>query len=141
MYALVTGTLPFDDDNVRRLLQKVKTGVFTIPDFVPADAADLIRRMLVVNPSKRMTIAQIEQHAWFKKRPFTWKTNNNGPLVAPPSIESLAPMQVSEHDYDILENLSLLGLGSHEELLAALAATEPNYEKARSFAVGQTLIT
>ena len=35
LFALLVGHLPFEDDNLGRLLQKVKSGVFTIPDFVP----------------------------------------------------------------------------------------------------------
>ncbi|ODN00413.1 Serine/threonine kinase SAD-1 [Orchesella cincta] len=31
LYALLVGALPFDDDNLRQLLEKVKRGVFHIP--------------------------------------------------------------------------------------------------------------
>lgn len=50
LFALLTGTLPFDDDNIRKLLQKVKTGIYALPDYVSADARDLVKRMLVVQP-------------------------------------------------------------------------------------------
>ncbi|KAI8930161.1 kinase-like domain-containing protein [Entophlyctis helioformis] len=56
LYALVTGNLPFDDENIRRLLNKVKTGMFFIPEHVGAEARDLIKRMLVVDPAKRITV-------------------------------------------------------------------------------------
>jgi BR serine/threonine kinase len=35
LYALLTGRLPFDDDNIRRLLGKVKSGIFSMPSNVP----------------------------------------------------------------------------------------------------------
>lgn len=50
------GALPFDDDNLRQLLEKVKRGVFHIPHFVPPDCQNLLRGMIEVNPEKRLTV-------------------------------------------------------------------------------------
>jgi serine/threonine protein kinase len=58
LFALLTGRLPFDDENIRVLLQKVKNGRFNIPADLPADAKDLITRMLVVDPEKRITVRE-----------------------------------------------------------------------------------
>lgn len=56
LYALLVGALPFDDDNLRQLLEKVKRGVFHIPHFVPPDCQSLLRGMIEVNPDKRLTV-------------------------------------------------------------------------------------
>ncbi|XP_063843507.1 serine/threonine-protein kinase BRSK2-like isoform X1 [Scylla paramamosain] len=64
LYALLVGALPFDDDNLRQLLEKVKRGVFHIPHFVPPDCQDLLRGMIEVNPEKRFTLEEINKHAW-----------------------------------------------------------------------------
>ena len=53
----VQGALPFDDDNLRNLLEKVKKGVFHIPHFVPPDCQELLRRMIEVDPVKRVTVS------------------------------------------------------------------------------------
>ncbi|RWS00103.1 serine/threonine-protein kinase BRSK2-like protein [Dinothrombium tinctorium] len=53
---LLHGALPFDDDNLRQLLEKVKRGVFHIPHFVPPECQDLLRGMIEVDANKRMTI-------------------------------------------------------------------------------------
>lgn len=37
--------------------------------FTPTDCETLIRRMLVVDPAKRITIAQIRQHRWMQADP------------------------------------------------------------------------
>lgn len=55
--ALLVGALPFDDDNLRQLLEKVKRGVFHIPHFVPPDCQNLLRGMIEVNPEKRLTVS------------------------------------------------------------------------------------
>jgi BR serine/threonine kinase len=64
LYALLVGALPFDDDNLRQLLEKVKRGVFHIPHFVPPDCQNLLRGMIEVNPDKRLTLADINRHPW-----------------------------------------------------------------------------
>ena len=56
LYALLVGALPFDDDNLRQLLEKVKRGVYHIPHFVPPECQSLLRGMIEVNPEKRMTV-------------------------------------------------------------------------------------
>ena len=66
MYALLTGNLPFDDENIRKLLQKVKSGLYFMPSSLSEDTQDLIRRMLVVDPEKRITMEEIKNHKWFK---------------------------------------------------------------------------
>lgn len=57
LYALLVGALPFDDDNLRQLLEKVKRGVFHIPHFVPHEIQDLLRGMIEVDPDLRMTVS------------------------------------------------------------------------------------
>lgn len=65
LFALLTGGLPFDDENLQKLLHKVKRGAFQIPSWVPEDAADLVRRMLTVDPAGRITSSKIQEHSWF----------------------------------------------------------------------------
>ncbi|KAG9444974.1 hypothetical protein H6P81_016314 [Aristolochia fimbriata] len=66
LYALLCGTLPFDDENIPNLFKKIKGGIYTLPSHLSAGARDLIPRMLVVDPMKRMTIPDIRQHPWFQ---------------------------------------------------------------------------
>ena len=56
LYALLVGALPFDDDNLRQLLEKVKRGAFHIPHFVPPDCQNLLRGMIEVNSDKRLVV-------------------------------------------------------------------------------------
>ncbi|KAK1286529.1 SNF1-related protein kinase catalytic subunit alpha KIN10 [Acorus calamus] len=43
-------------------------GIYTLPSHLSPGARDLIPRMLVVDPMKRMTIPEIRQHPWFQAR-------------------------------------------------------------------------
>lgn len=53
------GALPFDDDNLRNLLEKVKLGVFHMPHFIPPDCQNLLRGMIEVDSSKRLTVSLV----------------------------------------------------------------------------------
>jgi len=66
LYAILCGSLPFDDENIRNLFRKIKGGIYTIPSYISKNAQDLIRRMLVVDPMRRINIEQIRNHSWFK---------------------------------------------------------------------------
>ncbi|KAL3526549.1 hypothetical protein ACH5RR_011205 [Cinchona calisaya] len=66
LYALLCGTLPFDDENIPNLFKKIKGGIYTLPSHLSAGARDLIPRMLIVDPMKRITIPEIRVHPWFQ---------------------------------------------------------------------------
>ncbi|KAL1824484.1 hypothetical protein ACET3Z_011262 [Daucus carota] len=66
LYALLCGTLPFDDENIPNLFKKIKGGIYTLPSHLSPGARDLIPRLLVVEPMKRMAIPEIRTHPWFQ---------------------------------------------------------------------------
>ncbi|KAJ8326843.1 hypothetical protein BDV3_001477 [Batrachochytrium dendrobatidis] len=125
LYALITGNLPFDDENIRRLLNKVKTGLFFIPDHVGPEARDLIKRMLVVDPAKRISMKDVIQHPWFQSRPIKNDSHYPSPLETASLSEPLGP----NLEMDIIESLSLLGWTNREELYSALREKETNTQK------------
>ncbi|MCJ8750372.1 hypothetical protein PDJAM_G00263530 [Pangasius djambal] len=61
----IHGALPFDHDNLRQLLEKVKSGVFHMPHFIPPECQALLRGMIEVNPEKRLTLEAIQKHPWY----------------------------------------------------------------------------
>lgn len=67
LYALLCGTLPFDDEHVPTLFRKIKSGIFPIPDYLNKSVLSLLTSMLQVDPLKRATIEDIKNHEWFKK--------------------------------------------------------------------------
>ncbi|MEW5301429.1 MAG: hypothetical protein WDW36_004289 [Sanguina aurantia] len=65
LYALLCGSLPFDDENIPNLFKKIKGGIYNLPSHLSPGARDLIPRMLLVDSLKRITIPEIRQHPWF----------------------------------------------------------------------------
>lgn len=63
---MLTGYLPFDDNTISRLLAKIKAGRYVpIPAWLSPEAQDLIKSMLVVDPSKRITVSERNTTALF----------------------------------------------------------------------------
>ncbi|GAB9468808.1 hypothetical protein Gpo141_00006115 [Globisporangium polare] len=58
--------LPFDDESIPNLFKKIRGGMYSLPSHLSEMARDLIPRMLVVDPMKRITIPEIRQHPWFQ---------------------------------------------------------------------------
>ncbi|XP_076603274.1 serine/threonine-protein kinase SIK1 [Chaetodon auriga] len=69
LYVLVCGSLPFDGPSLPALRQRVTEGRFRIPFFMSQDCENLIRKMLVVDPARRISVAQIKQHRWMLEDP------------------------------------------------------------------------
>ncbi|CAK9302482.1 unnamed protein product [Gordionus sp. m RMFG-2023] len=69
LYALLCGSLPFDDEHVPTLFRKIKSGIYHYPNplYPSFEVRDLISVMLRIDPIKRATIEDIKQHTWFKK--------------------------------------------------------------------------
>ena len=53
LYALLCGSLPFDDENIPNLFKKIKSGMYSLPSHLSQLARNLIPRMLEVDPMKR----------------------------------------------------------------------------------------
>ena len=65
LYAMLCGYLPFEDDDNDVLYDKICKGKFVIPNHVSEKARDLLNKILVTDPKKRLTIYQIKNHPWF----------------------------------------------------------------------------
>ena len=65
LYAMICGSLPFDDEQLAVLFMKIKQGNYRMPVEIPPDCKDLIRRMLQTNPVKRIKLSEIKQHRWY----------------------------------------------------------------------------
>lgn len=67
LFVLLTGWLPFDDNNLAVLYYKIFKSDFKFPKWLSAGARKLIRRILDPNPKTRISIAEIVEDEWFKK--------------------------------------------------------------------------
>ncbi|CAI0408284.1 unnamed protein product [Linum tenue] len=67
LFVLVSGFLPFQHQNLMRMYSKVFKAEFECPPWVSVEARRLISKLLVADPSRRITIPAIMRVPWFRK--------------------------------------------------------------------------
>ena len=125
LYALLSGHLPFNDNNIRHLLMKVQSGKYQMPPNLSPEARDLIERILVVNPEERITISEILSHPLMTKYEEQSQSDNSfSSTVNPLEYISDAFSSIDLHlnsrediDNSILSNLRILWHGAPREVL------------------------
>lgn len=89
LYAMLSGYLPFDDDpqnadgsNLARLYHYITHTPLTFPEYIQATPRDLLRKILVSNPNKRLSLRQVRNHQWLASHapflsvtPLEWDKN------------------------------------------------------------------
>lgn len=66
LYTMVCASLPFDDTNLKVLLEQVsREVVFSRRRKVSEEAKDLVRKMLVADVTVRLSFENIRKHSWF----------------------------------------------------------------------------
>lgn len=136
LFALLTGHLPFNDDNIKKLLLKVQSGKFLMPQNLSPEAKDLISKILVVNPFKRIATEEILNHPLLTKydkvvKPVKYRSSvnstastngkSNSNLRALDAAHSNIAKLHSREDIDesIVSNLQILWHGASRELIVA----------------------
>ena len=82
LFAMTAGYLPFHarNNDKRELCNKIVKGAYKLPDgIMSADLQNLIRKMLTVDPARRITLDGIASHAWMvQRKPATPVSSANG---------------------------------------------------------------
>ena len=125
LYAMLTGTLPFDSTgDWREVIDAVLAGDYTFPKGLSQEAEDLIARMLQKEPRLRIPIKHMWQHPLLRKYENLDCTDENGkPYIgpAPPLTVQDCGMPIKNRndiDAELLRNLQNLWHGVTEEELA-----------------------
>ncbi|KAJ7816621.1 Pkinase-domain-containing protein [Mycena leptocephala] len=126
LHALLAGRLPFDDEDLCVLLEKVKEGVFDMPNDIDPLAQDLIKKMLTANVEDRITMADVLLH------PFYTSIKPRATNSAIPDLYRIArPIgSLASIDPDIFANLRTLWHGVPDaEIVESLRNDEQNWQK------------
>lgn len=128
LFALLTGHLPFNDDNIRKLLMKVQSGKFQMPQSLSFEAQDLINKILVVDPTKRIKTTDILNH------PLLLKYNQFGNISNLQSINNANPSIInltsrSQIDESIIRSLQILWHGTSRDIIISKLLQTPMSEE------------
>ncbi|AOW06383.1 spindle assembly checkpoint kinase [Yarrowia lipolytica] len=74
MYEFLCGAPPFEEPGgAQATYRRIVKLDLRIPPYVSADAADLIKRMLTLDPAKRFKLKDMHKHPWIVRLRPTWK--------------------------------------------------------------------
>ncbi|ESP05300.1 hypothetical protein LOTGIDRAFT_208293 [Lottia gigantea] len=68
LFNITTGKYPFEGDNIYKLFECIGKGVYQLPSDMETLLSSLINGMLEYDPKKRLTIEQIRNHDWIRKK-------------------------------------------------------------------------
>ncbi|RAL65962.1 hypothetical protein DID88_005623 [Monilinia fructigena] len=138
LYASLCGRLPFDVEGVGNdrerlnpLLNKIRKGDYEMAPEFTKDAANLIWRILQVNPKDRIALDQIWKHPVMRKYDYL---DNLGGGQSLPSLNlndcGQPVLRRSDVDKDLLRQLwSMWHAYSEDQLIEALLSERPNEQK------------
>jgi len=122
LYTCLAGHLPFEGESQDDLLEAVRTGVYRIRGYFSEKAADLIKKMMCVDPEKRIKLDQlfkhplVERYAPLDGMPGRPSDIYAGPLrmwdLAGPVIKS-----ADDVDAETMQNLRILHPDKNDEQL------------------------
>lgn len=134
LYALLCGSLPFDDENIPNLFRKIKSGSFKLPTYLPKGPSVLIQRMLMVNPMKRITIEEIKAHWWFAQKLPPYLANRTYSYRSEMARRSEALAKAL--DADIVAQLSAMTANANNKATAQIKL----FEIEQALALGPKLL-
>ena len=94
LYAILFGRYPFNAQE-REYARRIVDAAYVIPADVPVSPVclDLVRRILVADPAKRLSMEGIKRHPWFlKDLPPGALDMNDFYLQAPPFLDQVRPL-------------------------------------------------
>ncbi|XP_031435446.1 serine/threonine-protein kinase MARK1-like isoform X3 [Clupea harengus] len=87
LYTLVSGSLPFDGQNLKELRERVLKGKYRIPFYMSTDCENLLKKLLVLNPVKRGSLEQVMKDRWMnvaheeeELKPYTEPEQDNSDI-------------------------------------------------------------
>lgn len=116
LYAMVCGSLPFDDANIKLLHKKITSGYYFSPKYLSKKLNHLISRMIVVDPLQRATLDEIKSHPWVNEG---YDLEVSSHLLPRPTIDRNAL------DERAFNRLVLFGFNI-EEIYSELASPKPS---------------
>nr|CAA50040.1 serine/threonine protein kinase [Mus musculus] len=126
LYTLVSGSLPFDGQNLKELRERVLRGKYRIPFYMSTDCENLLKKFLILNPSKRGTLEQIMKDRWMnvgheddELKPYVEPLLTTGPRDRVDGVnglhtEEIQDSLVGQRYNEVMATYLLLGYKSSE---------------------------
>ena len=119
LYAMLCGYLPFEENDNQKLFKKISECKFSIPFYITKDANDLINKILVKDPSKRISIEEIKMHPFYLKgknlfeKVFNFNVNNSKNSSTSLKSKNEQEYKITSSDIDI-SNIAEFNMSRNE---------------------------
>ena len=113
LYAMLCGYLPFEDDCDENIYRNVVLGKFDIPERLSFESKDLIKKILEVNPKKRIKLKDIKEHKFLKG------VYNNIQYIYHNDFFKVEDFEKNYKEvfYGIIDKMVDMGIESREEII------------------------
>jgi len=92
LYVLLAGYLPFDENTMVQLFQKIKNADFEYPEWFSDEARDLLSKTLVPDPAARIKLSEMKNHPWMQHAdsgPEPSKGDNSAATAGAPPVSNV----------------------------------------------------
>ncbi|TRZ01384.1 hypothetical protein DNTS_033769 [Danionella cerebrum] len=108
LFFMVTGTMPFRAETVPKLKRCILDGAYTIPSWVPEPCQKLIRGILQLQPSDRLSVEQMMACEWLQNVDFPKPLD---PFqLEPLHLVERKLCELEEHETEVKNALEALGI-------------------------------
>ena len=115
LFSIVTGNMPFKANSIDSLQKKILKGKFDFGDSeISEECRDLVKKMLVVDPFKRIGIEEILEHKWLAEIDFENLTIENVGKFEDLESSGLGKFKVGVNDFALNH---VVDLGFKRELV------------------------
>ena len=108
LFTMVCGYLPYEEENSEKLYKKIFSTRLEIPYRISDICRDLINKILVVNPKKRITLEEIKTHPFLNYGLMWYKKNFMKNIIK-------YDLKLENINMDILENMKRYGVEEPKE--------------------------
>ncbi|KAF2810308.1 Pkinase-domain-containing protein, partial [Mytilinidion resinicola] len=135
LYVMLTGTPPFnysgDDRDLKDLFRAIALADYIMPDMISKEAQDLIGKILVTDPERRISINDIWAHPFLHKYDsqlsFRGENSKKETWIGPtPRVNDWEPLSRRDIDREIFRNMRMLWHSEKEEVLVQKLLNEDN---------------
>lgn len=131
LFAMLAQRLPFDDPHLPTMLSMSKRAIYDMPEHFSLEAQDLIRRILVTEPERRISIRDMWDHPLIKKYDQQPGFENHRKQPIDIKVKSRdAAIKSRDIDPQILRQLRAMWHSSDvKDIKAKLTSKGPNEQK------------
>ncbi|GAB7348093.1 hypothetical protein MBLNU459_g6118t1 [Dothideomycetes sp. NU459] len=138
LYVMLTGMTPFNydqDRNLQVMYQAIAAADYYMPPELSADAKDLLRKIFVPDPKRRISMDEIWEHPLLHKYDQEWgytgaDVKKEAWIGPSPILEDWTVSEEEDIDKEILRNMRTLWHSVPQPVLVKkLLSVEPNQEK------------